>query len=521
MKLFLSVATLVLLLVTGRGSAVAQTTAGKSVNAVVTSAESERGRELARKYCSTCHNFPEPGLLTKTAWIHHVQPEMAKWLGVERVDFEGMQDGKILQEAGIYPVSPIITEDDWFAIWDYYRAIAPSQPSTSPARPEVKIGLPQFRVRKLNPAQGAPMISLVKIDAANKRLYAGEGLANMLFAFDPAGEVVGRVRLEGGPVSMSTAASGTYFSLIGRLFPSDAREGAVLFVPKSTTGQPPKRVLEQLRRPTDTVVADLNQDGRDDLVVCQYGNRLGQFSWFENEGGGRYEEHVLLDRPGAVQTAVRDFNGDSRPDLVVLMAQAREAVCLFVNEGQGRFRQETLLEKPPTWGFSGFELADFNKDGHIDLITANGDNGDFALPLKSDHGVRIYLNDGKNQFKEAFFYPMHGAYKAVARDFDGDGDPDFAAIAYYPDFAAARPESFVYLENQGGLKFAASTFAESNVGRWIVMDAGDLDGDGDDDIALGSFVRGPTTMPVPVELRDQWRTNGAAVLLLENVGRRK
>jgi hypothetical protein len=42
------------------------------------------------------------------------------------------------------------------------------------------------------------------------------------------------------------------------------------------------------------------------------------------------------------------------------------------------------------------------------------------------------------------------------------------------------------------------------------------DGDGDDDLALGSFVLGPTTMPVPQELRDKWRKEGAAVLLLEN-----
>ena len=52
-------------------------------------AASQRGRELAQKYCAACHLFPEPGLLTKTAWIHHIQPEMAKWLGLERVDFAG------------------------------------------------------------------------------------------------------------------------------------------------------------------------------------------------------------------------------------------------------------------------------------------------------------------------------------------------------------------------------------------------------------------------------------------------
>ena len=52
---------------------------------------------------------------------------------------------------------------------------------------------------------------------------------------------------------------------------------------------------------------------------------------------------------------------------------------------------------------------------------------------------------------------MHGAYKAMARDFDGDGDLDIAAISFYPEFDAATPESFVYLENTGGMKFNAFT----------------------------------------------------------------
>jgi hypothetical protein len=214
---------------------------------------------------------------------------------------------------------------------------------------------------------------------------------------------------------------------------------------------------------------------------------------------------------------VRDFNRDGRQDILVMMAQAREGIYLFLNLGEGQFRMETVVEKPPTWGFAGFDLADFNRDGHLDLVTANGDNGDFALPLKRDHGIRVYLNDSKNHFAETYFYPMHGAYKAAARDFDGDGDVDIAAIAYYPDFEQEFFEGFVYLENQGGTKFQASTCVESRAGRWMVMDAGDLDGDGDDDLALGSFVRGPTTVPVSQALRDRWRADGACVLLLENL----
>ena len=48
------------------------------------------------------------------------------------------------------------------------------------------------------------------------------------------------------------------------------------------------------------------------------------------------------------------------------------------------------------------------------------------------------------------------------------------------------------------------------------MDVNDIDGDGDMDIALGSFVMGPTTISVPTAVRERWRTDGAGVLILEN-----
>jgi hypothetical protein len=485
---------------------------------VIPAFDPTRGRDLALKYCTACHLFPEPATLTKTAWSHHVQPEMAKWLGLERVDYEGLPDGKLLADAGLFPSSAIISEEEWFSIWDYYRAVAPSRPLPQPAKPKTQVGLKGFRIKKVNPHQGVPMTSLVKIDSRQKQLYVADAFANVLLVLNPAGEATSRVRLGGGAVSLAIRDSGLHVTLIGRVFPSDALEGTVLLLPRDLAEGQPRTLLERLRRPTDTIVANLNTDGREDLVVCSFGNRLGRFSWFEGMEGGGFEEHILLDRPGAIRSEVRDFNGDGRPDIMVMMAQAREGIYLFLNQGRNLFKMETVVEAPPSWGFAGFEVVDFNKDGRLDLVAANGDNGDLALPLKNYHGVRVYLNDGNGHFVEAFFYPMHGAYRAVARDFDHDGDTDLAAIAFYPDFGQESPESFVFLENEGGMKFAAFTCAESNSGRWLTMDAGDLDGDGDEEIVLGSFVRGPTTVPVPQTLRDRWRAEGAAVLLLENTG---
>jgi hypothetical protein len=109
---------------------------------------------------------------------------------------------------------------------------------------------------------------------------------------------------------------------------------------------------------------------------------------------------------------------------------------------------------------------------------------------------------------------MHGAFKAVARDFDKDGDLDIAAISFFPDYEKAPQESFVYLENLGGLRFSASTFPEAISGRWLALDAADLDGDGDIDIVLGSLIE--MNSDVPPALKKNWEQTGPSVLILRN-----
>ena len=475
------------------------------------------GLLLARQYCSSCHLFPEPHLLTKREWAHHILPQMAVWLGMEPINYEGEKDGKLLEASGIFPTAPMLGEKEWFAIWDYYVDNAPSQSRAPPSSPTISVGLKNFRARKFNFHQGAPMTSLVKIDSAQKRLFVGDSFAGILAAIDSTGRTLGRADLGNTPVGLTEETNGRFVTLIGRMFPSEALEGSVIFVPKGA-GSSAQPLLEKLRRPTHTAVGDLNQDGRPDLVVCQFGNRLGRVSWFKARADGGFDEHVLLNQPGAIRSELRDFNRDGKLDIMVLVAQAREGIYIFYNEG-GQFRLEPAIEQPPTWGYAGFQLVDFNRDGFPDILAANGDNGDNPTPHKPYHGVRLYLNDGTNHFKETWFFPMEGAYDARAADFDGDGDQDIAAISFFPNFQKQPVASFVYLENRGSGRFDAHLPREAESGRWITMDVGDLDNDGDPDIALGNFAVGPTTIPIPAALRENWKTNGAAVLVLENLAR--
>ncbi|HTI68938.1 MAG TPA: VCBS repeat-containing protein [Candidatus Limnocylindria bacterium] len=481
-----------------------------------------KGEALAHVYCESCHLFPSPDLLDKRTWANGALRKMAPLLGVAHLNLENRADGKFLAEANLFPPSPILAEADWQAIVRYYLDSAPENALPQGSRLPISTNLDLFRAEPLTDSHFTPGTTLVRIDAVEHRLLLGDARQKQLHFADSDGRWQKSVPVASAPVALANDGQTLYVSLIGNVFPTDEKSGRlVAFTPTTAGGYESSPVLADLKRPTDCIAVDLNADGRKDLVVTQFGNYLGRVSWFENLGGLRFNEHPLLENPGGLRSVVTDLDGDGLPDLLILMAQAREGLYWFRNLGGGRFSNTPLLQFQPAFGSTYFELADFNGDGLPDVLATNGDNGEYASCFKRYHGIRIYLNDGHQGFKESWFFPLNGAFKAIARDFDGDGDLDVAAISYFPDYEHSPEESFVYLENKGGLQFEPHTLAEGTAGRWITLDAGDIDGDGDIDIVLGSFLDGPPSTPIPATVRKSWASRNVAALLLRNATKRK
>jgi hypothetical protein len=124
-----------------------------------------------------------------------------------------------------------------------------------------------------------------------------------------------------------------------------------------------------------------------------------------------------------------------------------------------------------------------------------GDNSDFSRILKPYHGLYIFENQGESQFQQKYFYPINGCTKAIAADFDKDGDLDIATIAFFADFKKKPEESFLYFDQKKPTAGNAPQFTPKAIpvhknGRWICMDAKDYDSDGDADIVLGNFSKG-------------------------------
>jgi hypothetical protein len=477
------------------------------------------GEAAARRACSICHVYPDPSMLDRKHWQEQILPRMSVQLGVARPDYSSSPEGELIRERKIYPEQPRIPVEDWPLIEEFYLANAPEKPLPQIPHAPIELGLKYFEMEpphfRLNP----PTTTLVRISTNTHRLFVGDDHSKSLYILDAHGYPQCTIPLGNVPADLVETPEGIWVTCVGSFPPTEHYIAALLFLPRQgDTYGPPKTILKDLPRSTQAVFADFNGDGKTDFALCMFGNLTGRFSWFENLGNDQYREHVLSTKAGAIHAAVSDFNGDGKPDIAMLMAQETEMMTVLLNDGKGNFTAHNLWQKSAPWGHNTFQLVDFNRDGKMDFLVVNGDNGEFDSPLKYYHGIRLYENEGDLQFKETFFYPLNGAYGVAARDFTGTGRLDIAAISFFPDYVANPRESFVYLENEGNLKFKVTTFPQCISGRWIVMDAGDLDGDGKDDIVLGSYIYGPT--PGPQFLVNIWKTQGPSVLILHNTSPR-
>jgi hypothetical protein len=253
---------------------------------------------------------------------------------------------------------------------------------------------------------------------------------------------------------------------------------------------------------------DLDQDGQRDLLVCAFGHLTGELYWMRSGT----EKRVLRPQPGCAKVLIEDFTGDGRPDVLALFAQGAEGLYLFTNGGGGCFTERQLFAFPPVQGSSSFELADCDGDGRRDVLYTCGDNADYSPVLKPWHGVTIFRNTGGLAFEKWWHYPMHGASKAMAADFDLDGDADLLAIAFFADFNDQPGEALLYFENTGMGRFRPITLPWAGNGHWLTLDTGDIDGDGDTDAALGHFGLNLGNS-APAGMLDRWIKSPPIVLL--------
>lgn len=494
----------------------------------MTPGEAASGETFAKQYCTGCHTFPEPGLLDRKTWREQTLPSMGPHLGIREYNGETypLDETDGLPE-NFYPEETVINEETWEVILSYYESESPERVQFQENKAEIQEQNHIFDPRRPSYRTNAdPMVSAVRFDPGNGLIFVADATVERLLVFNRQMEIeasfelpspISHIRIEGNAEEPGTRE--LVLSHIASISPSDAPDGSIIsgqYNPESTEGSFDDMILDNIRRPVETLSADLNGDGLDDLLVNEFGHRRGSVFWLKNSGNTfESEKQILTDIPGCLRSKITDFNGNGHPDVLSLCSQVDQKILLFENDGTGTFERSVLMQFPVTYGSSSFELTDFNGDGHPDILYTSGDNADYSMVYKPYHGVYLYLNDGENNFEQKWFYHVNGAYDVKARDFNGNGLMDIALIAFFADYAQNPQEGFIYFENEGDGRFTPYHPQESSYGRWIAMDVADWTGNGRDDILLGNFSRGPTKVLPQIE---NILTQSPHILVLENRG---
>lgn len=492
--------------------------------------EIAEGKALAEMYCASCHALPDPKTLDKKTWKDHVLVRMGALLGVyydnqQYYDslpprwLEPGEGGRRIVQAGVYPPKPVISREEYQKIRKFFLAGAPDRSSPPSGMPAIIGETPVFKPKPiLAGTDRKPQVTGVAIDPENGDLYASF-YQHSFARLNSFGFVQDEMPLKGGIVDIKLESKRISVTDIGNMFGVDNPSGSFSSAKNFKRLRKGKTELtfDKLQRPVHSTWADLNGDGREDLLMCQYGNILGELGWYENTGGDVFKWHVLHPDDGSVAAYVHDFTQDGLPDIVALQANSDEGIDIYENQGSGNFKKKRILRFDPTYGSAAFGLCDWNGDGRMDLIYANGDNADYPPILKPHHGVRIFEQTGTLEFKEALYLPMNGAYKAEAQDFDLDGDLDILAISYYPDFKGRFQESILFYENQGDGQLKAQSVTGYDLGRWMTFACGDVDQDGDLDVLLGAFT--VKTTEVPSSVLNTWSEVNVPLMLLENTSK--
>jgi FG-GAP-like repeat len=217
---------------------------------------------------------------------------------------------------------------------------------------------------------------------------------------------------------------------------------------------------------------DIDGDGTMDVAGCAWvKNEIA--IWF-NQGQGLNwtRQSVTTDFAQCHWVDLADLDGDGDLDLLGAAAEA-DTVAVWINDGAVPVGLTMQVIDDSFDGARSLVPADIDDDGDVDL---------FGTALEDDE-LSWWRNDGGEPIvwtRQIISDDLAGSHHANAWDMDLDGDLDILALGY------GHPWLKVYW-NDGGdpLVWRGEDIGDAIVTP-LVLGAGDLDGDGDMDVAATS-----------------------------------
>ncbi|HZD50080.1 MAG TPA: VCBS repeat-containing protein [Silvibacterium sp.] len=234
--------------------------------------------------------------------------------------------------------------------------------------------------------------------------------------------------------------------------------------------------------PNDIATGDFNGDGNLDLVTANTETPYLTILLGDGKGGFAPSPHSPFDThsyPHVHGVAIGDFNADGKLDAVT-DSWGHNQILMFLGDGAGNLILPGQAFKTGKRPYQRLRSADFNKDGKPDVVTTDLD----------ENAVAILLGDGKGGLHDApgSPFPAGRAPWAVAiDDMNHDGNLDLVIIPYARDVPDSKDVGVTVLlgDGKGGFrKMPDSPFSLAGCEGPDRVATGDINGDGLRDIVV-------------------------------------